>query len=77
MVTFDKDSHMIIVSRDRCQPEEWFMRLRALMRVVQDVENDNLADTDKYHIMELIMDMLPGEDQFLDLSKKNQIGIKV
>ncbi len=62
MIALDTDGMIVIKPDNMLTGEEWLLRTRALMTLIQHAPRDVVADDDIYHAMAMLKDMMPDSN---------------
>jgi|GEM_PF-5612005 len=69
MITVADNGRFVVEFSPHFGGEEWLNRVRGLVNLVMNVDQDFLNKEDVYHAMSMIEDLLPDEDSAIAMFK--------
>lgn len=69
MINIADDGRFVVEFPAHFGGEEWLNRVRGLVNLVMNVDEDFLNKEDVYHAMSMIEDLLPDEDSAIAMFK--------
>lgn len=67
MITINENGKMVIVTE--FTGEDWLIRMRSIIRLVQSSDKQMMSKDDIYNALALVEDMLPNEEQAINMFK--------
>jgi hypothetical protein len=62
MIALDTNGMIVIKPDNMLTGEDWLLRVRALMTLIQHANRDVVDDADIYHATAVLKDMMPDSD---------------